>query len=422
MDFNDTLKESEFRSKVRSFLDQNTEKRSSSSNKVQGGAPGAPETVQGGKSAEEDALQKAKEWQRKKAEAGFAAILWPKEFGGYGGSPIEQVIYQQEEQNYFVHSGYFEIGIGMLGPTMMVWGKDEDKKRYLPKMITGEEIWCQLFSEPSAGSDLAGIRMKAEKDGDDWILNGQKVWTSGAHFADYGMIVARSDPSALKHKGLTYFFVDMKAEGIETKPIKQISGTANFNEVFFNNVRIPDSQRLGAEGEGWKVALTTLMNERLAVGDPPGLDFDQIFEATKEIEVEDGLAIKNSEVRQKLADWYVQSRGLQYTKYRSITALSKGQTPGPELSISKLVTASKMQDVSSYALDLMDMSGAIHNEKNPILKNLFQNGYFFSAAMRIAGGTDEVLRNIIAERVLGLPQDERPDKKLPFNELPSGKN
>ena len=305
---------------------------------------------------------------------------------------------------------------------MMVWGKDEDKKRYLPKMITGEEIWCQLFSEPSAGSDLAGIKMKAEKDGDEWVLNGQKVWTSGAHFADYGMIVARSDPSALKHKGLTYFYLDMKTPGIEVRPIKQISGTSNFNEVFFNDVRIPDSQRLGGEGEGWKVALTTLMNDRLAVGDPPGLDFDQIFEATKELEVEDGLAIKNSEVRQKMADWYVQSRGLQYTKFRSITALSKGQTPGPELSISKLVTASKMQDVSAYALELMDSAGMVHHDQNPVLKNLFQNGYFFSAAMRIAGGTDEVLRNIIAERVLGLPQDERADKKVPFNELPSGKN
>ena len=304
----------------------------------------------------------------------------------------------------------------------MVGGKDEDKKRYFPKMITGEEIWCQLFSEPSAGSDLAGIKMKAEKDGDEWVLNGQKVWTSGAHFADYGMIVARSDPSALKHKGLTYFYLDMKTPGIEVRPIKQISGTSNFNEVFFNDVRIPDSQRLGGEGEGWKVALTTLMNERLAVGDPPGLDFDQIFEATKELEVEDGLTFKNSEVRQKMADWYVQSRGLQYTKFRSITALSKGQTPGPELSISKLVTASKMQDVSAYALELMDSSGMVHHDQNPVLKNLFQNGYFFSAAMRIAGGTDEVLRNIIAERVLGLPQDERADKKVPFNELPSGKN
>ena len=422
MDFNDTPKEAEFREKVRTFLDQNVEKRSTNLKTVQGGSAGAPESVKGGEGVAEEALNKAKEFQRKKSEAGFAAILWPTEFGGYGGSPIEQVIYQQEEHNYFVHSGYFEIGIGMLGPTMMVWGKDEHKKRYLPKMITGEEIWCQLFSEPSAGSDLAGIKMRAEKDGNEWILNGQKVWTSGAHFSDYGMIVARSDPTALKHKGLTYFFLDMKSSGIDVKPIKQISGTSNFNEVFFNDVRVPDSQRLGAEGEGWKVALTTLMNERLAVGDPPGLDFDQIFEATKQFEVEDGLAIKNSEVRQKMADWYVQSRGLQYTKYRSMTALSKGQTPGPELSISKLITASKIQDISSYALDLLDMSGAIHNEKNPILQNLFQSGYFFGPALRIAGGTDEVLRNIIAERVLGLPQDERPDKKVPFNEIPSGKN
>ena len=228
MDFNDTSKEAEFRQRVREFLNQNAEKRVNSK-QAEVSSAGAPETVQGGAEAAKIALNNAKEWQKKKAEAGFAAILWPKEFGGYGGTPIEQVIYQQEEHNYFVHSGYFEIGIGMLGPTMMVWGKDEDKKRYLPKMITGEEIWCQLFSEPSAGSDLAGIRMKAEKDGDEWVLNGQKVWTSGAHFADYGMVVARSDPSAVKHKGLTYFFLDMKTPGVEAKPIKQISGSANFN-------------------------------------------------------------------------------------------------------------------------------------------------------------------------------------------------
>ena len=419
MDFNDNQKEAEFRSTVRKFLDQNAQKRGEVSKT--GGSAGAPETLSGDGAAKE-ALLKAKAWQKNKANAGLAAILWPKEFGGYGGTPIEQVIYQQEEHSYFVHSGYFEIGIGMLGPTMMVWGKEEDKKRYLPKMLNGEEIWCQLFSEPSAGSDLAGIRMKAEKDGTDWILNGQKVWTSGAHFADYGMIVARSDTSAVKHKGLTYFFLDMKTPGIEVKPIKQISGSSNFNEVFFNNVRVPDSQRLGEEGDGWKVSLTTLMNERLAVGDPPGLDFDQIFDLTKDVEVEDGPAIKNSEVRQKMADWYVQSRGLQYTKYRSITALSKGQTPGPELSISKLVTASKMQDVSSYALDLMDMNGYVLDDKNPVMNNLFQNGLFFSTALRIAGGTDEVLRNIIAERVLGLPQDERMDKKVAFKDLPSGKN
>ena len=254
MDFNDNEKEAAFRAEVRKFLDKNAKKRTNTSSSSANAA--APETLRG-KEAQVKALQDAKNWQAKKAEAGFAGILWPKEFGGFGGTPIEQVIYQQEELNYFVHSGYFEIGIGMLGPTMMVWGKDEDKIKYLPKMLNGEEIWCQLFSEPSAGSDLAGIKMKAEKDGDEWVLNGQKVWTSGAHFADYGMIVARSDPSALKHKGLTYFFLDMKTPGIEVKPIEQISGSSNFNEVFFNDVRIPDTQRLGNEGDGWKVSLTT---------------------------------------------------------------------------------------------------------------------------------------------------------------------
>ena len=411
-------KEAAFRAEVRKFLDKNAKKRATLIHPLQTLQPLKLLEVKKLKSKH---LQDAKIGKLKKLKLVLLAILWPKEFGGFGGTPIEQVIYQQEELNYFVHSGYFEIGIGMLGPTMMVWGKDEDKIKYLPKMLNGEEIWCQLFSEPSAGSDLAGIKMKAEKDGDEWVLNGQKVWTSGAHFADYGMIVARSDPSALKHKGLTYFFLDMKTPGIEVKPIEQISGSSNFNEVFFNDVRIPDTQRLGNEGDGWKVSLTTLMNERLAVGDPAGLDFDEIFEITRDLEVEDGLAINNSEVRQKMADWYVQSRGLKYTKYRSITALSKGQTPGPELSISKLVTASKMQDVSSYALDLMDMGGYVLDEQNAILNNVFQNGLLFSTAMRIAGGTDEVLRNIIAERVLGLPQDTREDKVKPFNELPSGK-
>ena len=408
MDFNDTPQEAKFRKKCRDWLEKNASYKDGSSKSED--------------FANKDKLNDAKAWQKKKYDAGWAMLHWPKEYGGIGASSMERIIWANEEAKFDVPKGIFEIGLGMCGPVMMEYASEEQKERYLPPMAEGKEIWCQLFSEPSAGSDVAGLRSKAVQNGDKWIINGQKVWTSGAHFADYGMIVARSDPSALKHKGLTYFYLDMKTPGIEIRPIKQISGTSNFNEVFFNDVRIPDSQRLGGEGEGWKVALTTLMNERLAVGDPPGLDFDQIFEATKELEVEDGLAIKNSEVRQKMADWYVQSRGLQYTKFRSITALSKGQTPGPELSISKLVTASKMQDVSAYALELMDSSGMVHHDQNPVLKNLFQNGYFFSAAMRIAGGTDEVLRNIIAERVLGLPQDERADKKVPFNELPSGKN
>ena len=406
MDFNDTKEEADFRLEVKSWLKENASK----GEKV-GGRYDAIDV-------QEDALSRARDWQAKKAEAGYAAITWPKEFGGYGGSPIQQVIYSQEEHDYLVPSGYFEIGIGMLGPTMMVWGKDEDKKRYLPKMITGEEIWCQLFSEPSAGSDLAGIKMKAEKDGDEWVLNGQKVWTSGAHFADYGMIVARSDPSALKHKGLTYFYLDMKTPGIEVRPIKQISGTSNFNEVFFNDVRIPDSQRLGGEGEGWKVALTTLMNERLAVGDAGGADVEDAFRWAK---TQDNLGeplLNNKAARESIADWYCEKSGLKNTKLRTMSALSRGDTPGPEASITKIVSANKLQAIGNFGMDSSDMSGMLMDEESDFIK--FQMAWMGAAGLRIAGGTDEILKNIIAERVLGLPQEARADKGLAFKDIPSG--
>ena len=417
MDFNDNEKEAKFRSKVREFLDKNARKRTGSSSSAANAA--APETLQG-KAAQIKALQDAKNWQAKKAEAGLAAILWPKEYGGFGGTPIEQVIYQQEELNYFVHSGYFEIGIGMLGPTMMTWGKDEDKIRYLPKMLTGEEIWCQLFSEPSAGSDLAGIKMKAEKDGDEWVLNGQKVWTSGAHFADYGMIVARSDPNAVKHKGLTYFFLDMKTPGIEVKPIEQISGSSNFNEVFFNDVRIPDSQRLGNEGDGWKVSLTTLMNERLAVGDASGPDFEEAFSLARGQDLNGKLAIENDSVREKLADWYCQQSGLKYAKYRNISALSRGETPGPQSSITKIVSGNKLQEIANFGLDMLDSAGILRTDEEGAEQSMYQYGFYGAAGIRIAGGTDEILKNIISEQVLGMPQDMRADKGLPFNEIPTG--
>ena len=234
----------------------------------------------------------------------------------------------------------------MAGPTMMLYATEEQKKQYLPPMAKGQEIWCQLFSEPGAGSDLAGIKTKAELDGDTWTINGQKVWTSGAHYSDYAILVTRSDFNAPKHKGLTYFFLDMKSPGIEVRPIRQITGGANFNEVYFTDVKIPDSQRLGEVGDGWKVALTTLMNERLAVGDASGVDFQEIFELTKESDFNGENAISNGGVREKLADWYCEYAGLKYTKMRNISALSRGDTPGPDASITKIVSANKLQDLS----------------------------------------------------------------------------
>ena len=306
---------------------------------------------------------------------------------------------------------------------MMAWATDEQNKRYLPKIASGEEVWCQLFSEPAGGSDLAALRMQAIKDGDEWVINGQKIWTSGAHYSDFGVLVLRTDPTAQKHQGLSYFFIDMTSPGIEIKPIKQISGGANFNEVYFTDVRVSDAQRLGAVGQGWQVSLTTLMNERASIGGGGGgVNFDSVFALAQKVNIDDAPAIRDSQVRSKLADWYVQESGLKFTGYRSITALSKGEIPGPENSIGKLVGAPKNQDMASFALDLLESSGAIWDPALSEEAGLFQASYMSSPGLRIAGGTDEIMANIIAERVLGLPQDIRVDKGIPFNEIPTSKS
>ncbi|MCH7911392.1 MAG: acyl-CoA dehydrogenase family protein [Candidatus Hydrogenedentes bacterium] len=408
MDFKDTPEEAEFRTQARTWLEKN-----------------APKFDTGGRQRHrtldnvDAALDQAKGWQAAKADAGFACISWPKEYGGRG-SMIETVIWAQEESRFSTPRGFFEIGLGMAAPVLMMYATEEQKQRYLPKMRTAEEVWCQLFSEPSAGSDLAGLKTRAEQDGDEWVINGQKVWTSGAHYCDFGILVARHDPTVQKHIGLTYFFIDMKAPGIEIVRIKQISGGSNFCEVFFNDLRVPDAYRLGGIGDGWGVALTTLMNERLAVGDAPPPDFAELIRLAARIETENGPAIKNPAVRDKIADWYVQSQGLKYTKFRTITALSKGQTPGPEASIAKVVSASKLQDIASFAMDLQGMSGIVTDPDLAPDDALHQDAFLYAPGFRIAGGTDEILRNIIGERVLGLPADIRVDKKLPFNQLPTG--
>ncbi|HEU5190824.1 MAG TPA: acyl-CoA dehydrogenase family protein [Methylomirabilota bacterium] len=408
MDFNDSKDEAAFRAEARAWLERTAERRA---------YPGETWKARYG---EAEGLARAKEFQAKKHAAGFAAITWATEYGGRGGTAIQQVIYNQEESRVLVPRGYFEIGLGMCIPTLHAYATEAQKQRYTPKALAGEEIWCQLFSEPAAGSDLAGLRTRSVKDGSDWIINGQKIWTSGAHFADYGIIVTRSDPKAPKHKGLTFFFLDMRSPGIEVRRIKQVSGASNFNEVYFTDVRVPDTQRLGAVGQGWGVSITTLMNERLAVGDVAGPDFDEIFALARAVELPDGPAIKNAAVRERLADWYVRQQGLRYTRFRTMTALSRGETPGPEASIAKVVSASKLQEIAGFAMDLEDMGGAVLDPALAPMRAAFQEALLYSPGGRIAGGTDEILRNIIAERVLGLPADVRIDKELPFDELPSG--
>ena len=250
----------------------------------------------------EEIVDVGKAWQKKKAEGGWACLHWPKEYGGRGATPIEKVIWQQEEGVYGKLTQPFQIGEGMCGPTVMAFGSEEHKRHYLPKLASGEEIWCQLFSEPAGGSDVAGLRTRAEKKGDNWIVNGQKIWTSGAHYSDYGLLITRTDPNVPKHKGLTMFFLDMKSKGVEVRPIKQANGMQEFNEVYFTDVVIPDSQRLGAVGDGWNVSLTTLMNERMSIGSRLATGFPEMFEFCSNLMTDDGLAIDDPATRSKLAE------------------------------------------------------------------------------------------------------------------------
>jgi alkylation response protein AidB-like acyl-CoA dehydrogenase len=413
MNFDDNRAEAEFRSEARAWLDANgpVELLSTLNNVGYGAA--ILETP--------PMIAAAKTWQQKKQRGGWACIQWPEEYGGRDASPIEQVIWQQEEGIYSLLGKIFVTTHGICAPTLIAWASEAQKRRFLPKMASGEEVWCQFFSEPVGGSDLAGLRTRAERDGESWIINGQKIWTSHLAYADYAILIARSDPTVPKHSGLTMFFVDVRTPGIEFRPIKQMTGQSGFNEVFFTDVRIPDAQRLGAVGQGWTVALTTLTNERMMIatgGMPTG--FLELLAFCERLEIGHNKAIDAPAVRAKLATWAVRTSGLKHTAARSISALSKGERPGPENSIGKLVAGSTMQEIAMFALDLQAQAGILDGPEAADSAR-FQGMLMRSAGTRIEGGTDEILRNIIAERVLGLPADIRADKGIPFNQIPTGR-
>lgn len=393
MDFKDTPQQAEYRDRVKCWL-----------------AANAPAHVVAHDTAAEDVMRKARCWQKSKHAAGFVGIMWPVSVGGQGGTPIEHVIFHQEEERYALPLVPFQVGIGMCLPTLFTHGSPEIVDRFMGPGMSGDELWCQLFSEPTAGSDLAGLRTRAVKDGDDWIINGQKVWTSYAHEADFGILLVRTDSSKPKHKGLTMFYIDMRAPGVEIRQIKTLLGDAEFNEVFFTDVRIPDSQRLGAVNDGWNVSLSTLMFERLAVGGKPAgsPDVAELLDLCGSEQVLDEMA-------QALARFYVADEGIKLTRLRSMTALSRGGVPGPEASINKLVMAKTLQDMSAYALEMLANDGL--RERDDPTARRFNYWYLWSAGLRIAGGTDEILHNIIAERVLGLPPEPRNDRDTPFNQL-----
>jgi acyl-CoA dehydrogenase len=412
MDFNDTQEEAEFRAEARRWLEANAKPLS------EGQRRSSPMG-----NTEKGLLQRAREWQATKADGGWACITWPKEFGGRAATPIQSVIWNQEEAKFDVPPNMFTIGLGMLAPTIMAHGTDAQKSDHLNRMLRADDIWCQLFSEPAAGSDLAGLRTSATKDGDDWVINGQKIWTSGAHYSRYGMIVCRTDPNAAKHAGITYFIVDMQAPGVEIRPIKQISGTSDFNEVFFSDVRTPDTNRVGAVGDGWRCALTTLMNERATIGSGGGYGagIKELIDLAKEVRWGDRPAIENPAVQQRIAEFYVKLKGLEYTGFRTLTALSRGTTPGPENAIAKMVGAPMRQEMAAFAVELQGAAGVLTDGTASALAGAFQAVYLASPGLRLAGGTDEILHNIVAERVLGLPGEPRMDKGVPFQDIPTGR-
>ena len=410
MDFNDTPEEAEYRARVRAWLDENAKLRT----------PGSPTRGLLVEGESDEVIAEAKAWQATKSDAGWACLRWPKQYGGQEATAIQSVIFSQEEARYDTGAPIYGIGHGMLGPTIMAHGTEEQKQRFLPKMVHGEEVWCQMFSEPDAGSDLAGLKTSAVRDGDDWIINGQKIWTTGAQFCKWGMIITRTDPNVVKHAGLTYFIVDMEAPGVEIRPIKQMNGDSGFNEVFFTNMRTPDANRLGAVGDGWRVAITTLMNERSSIGSGlGGGGIKELIRLAQKLELNGRPAIEDGSVRQRIAEFAVRRSGVKFTGQRGLSALSRGETPGPEASIGKLVAAVMGQQTADFALELMGAGGILSGDDVPF-ESSFQAIYMGMPGLRLAGGTDEILRNIIAERVLGMPGEPRIDKSQPFKEIPSG--
>ncbi|MDE2570820.1 MAG: acyl-CoA dehydrogenase family protein [Sphingomonadales bacterium] len=353
-------------------------------------------------------------------EAGFAGINWPLEVGGQGLTHIEKVIFETEEMQFCMPTGYFGISLGMPVPILTRFCEDKSwMKERVAAALKGEEIWCQLFSEPAAGSDLAGLRTRAEPDGNGWKLNGQKLWTSWAQYCDYGVIVVRTDPTLPKHKGLTYFWVDMKAPGVEVRPIKLAGGDSHVNEVFFDDVRLEDSQRMSSVGGGFAVALATLMIERYVATDSGGFGphLDLFVEIAQDVELNGKPAIEDGRVRSAIARNHAMRAGLETITARAMQMMQSGMEPGPEGSLNKLFSVRSRQKLSEMAIDLQGNLG-LEFDPHAFVKEDWGVSWLNAPTGRIAGGSDEVLLNTIAEKILGLPQDHRPDKGVPFNQIP----
>ncbi len=382
MELRDTPEEAAFRREVRAFIEENL---------PSGAAKRSARRF-------EDA---DREWSRKLGEAGYAGLTWPKEYGGAGAPYAHQAIYLEELARAEAPSHLGVIGLGMAGPTIIAWGTPEQKERYLSNILTAEEIWCQGFSEPDAGSDLAASRTRIEDRGDHFLVNGQKVWSSFAHIADFCILVGLGLPDAPRYKNLTYVIADMHASGVEVRPLVQITGQPEFNEIFFTDVQVPKENLLGGVGEGWQVAMTTLLHERGTLGFALSATLDvavrKLIALAKEHNVTDPV------LRDRIAREWIELQALKYTNYRALTTLTKTGIPGPEGSASKLVWSEANQRVTKLALEILGERADVRDGDGGA-DAYWQYQQLRSRGNTIEAGTSEILRNIVAERVLGLPR------------------
>ena len=399
MDLDDTPDQAAYRAQVRSWLEEH---------KSEAPIVNGPDAIQD----EDEIIAARRVWQGKLAEGGLAGVTWPKEFGGQGLGPIEQVICNQEIARAKVPGILDAIGVGMLGPTIIAHGSDEQKSRYLAPLLHGDEVWCQLFSEPAAGSDLAAVQTRARQQEDgSWRLSGQKVWTTNAQFASYGLLLARTDADVPKHKGLTMFIVPMDAEGVTIRGLRQISGEAEFNEVFFDDVALDEGAVVGGVGNGWGTALTTLMFERATIGlGGEGMGYSSTrFAAAL---AADPDARMDPEVRHRLGEIASELMAVRFTGYRTLTALQKGQIPGPEAGLAKITIVKGAIQAGDLISDGVGPDALGEDSEWAYMIS-------FLPGLKSAGGSEEILRNTVGERVLGLPPEPRLDKGIPFSELRS---
>ncbi|MGH7949650.1 MAG: acyl-CoA dehydrogenase family protein [Candidatus Binataceae bacterium] len=393
MDLNFTRDEEQFRQKVRAFLEENVPKSGLSAAREQ--------------REDKEWLSKAKAWQRKLYDGGYVALSWPKEYGGQALDPVKQSIVNDEmvraRAPYLVGGS----GLGMLGPTLISWGNEEQKRRFLPRILTAEEIWCQGYSEPGSGSDLASLRTRAEIVGDEFVVNGQKVWTSGAQYSDWMFCLVRTDPEAPKHRGISYVLIDMKSPGITVRPLVQMTGDRGFNEVFFDNVRVPRKNLVAKLNEGWIVANATLFHERNMLGASTGSEqrLGRLFALARTTK-RDGRPLTEDPVfRQRLADLEIRVEAMRYHSMRQLTDQIRGRNPGIEAMINKLAGTELNHDLAIAAMEVMgDYSMLSRDDQHVLDHGYWPYEWMFSLGLVIGGGTSHIQKNIIAERGLKMPK------------------